>query len=110
MMAYVLLFVPEEVRDAPKFGVSAPGDPKIDFRKVNQHVNDVIAAIAPNDSVERFTALGVKVIEAAGYFVDKNTVAAGDYRIKARRFVVATGSTAFIPPIPGRLIWISAAR
>jgi len=41
------------------------------------------------------------VILAAGRFVDKSTVVAGEYRIKARRFVVATGSSPFVPPIPG---------
>lgn len=64
-------------------------------------MHGAIAAIAPNDSVERFTGLGVKVIEAAGHFVDAGTVEAGDTRISARRFVVATGSAPFVPPIPG---------
>lgn len=91
----------QSIRELDKFGVSITGEPRIDYKKVNQHVQDVIGAIAPNDSVERFTSLGVKVIEAAGYFIDKQTVSAGDYLIKARRFVVATGSSAFIPPIPG---------
>jgi pyruvate/2-oxoglutarate dehydrogenase complex dihydrolipoamide dehydrogenase (E3) component len=45
--------------------------------------------------------LGVKVIEAAGKFTDPKTVVAGDFIIKARRFVVATGSSAFVPSIPG---------
>jgi pyruvate/2-oxoglutarate dehydrogenase complex dihydrolipoamide dehydrogenase (E3) component len=88
------------IREAVHFGVFAD-EPKVDFRKVNKHIKSVIAAIEPNDSVERFTALGVKVIEAAGKFIDKNTVNAGDYTIKARRFVVATGSAPFVPPIPG---------
>ncbi len=88
------------IREAAHFGVMAD-EPKIDFRKVNQHIKSVIDSIAPNDSVERFTALGVKVIEAAGKFTDKNTVQAGDYTIKARRFVVSTGSAPFVPPIPG---------
>ena len=61
----------------------------------------VSGAIAPNDSVERFTSLGVNVIEERGEFVDANTVKAGDTLIKARRFVIATGSSAFVPPIPG---------
>src|SRR5690606_35936179 len=51
---------------------------------------------------ERFTGLGVHVITAPGRFIDKSTVAAGEYyRIKARRFVVATGSSPLVPPIPG---------
>ena len=61
----------------------------------------VIGAIAPHDSVERFTGLGVHVIEAAGKFIDARTVEAGDYQIKARRFVVSTGSSPGTPPIPG---------
>ncbi len=85
---------------APQFGVSA-GEAKVDFKKVHDHIHAVIDGIAPSDSVERFTALGVKVIEAAGAFVSADTVVAGDYEIKARRFVVSTGSSAFVPPIPG---------
>lgn len=88
------------IRELAEFGVFAD-EPKIDFRKVNAHIKSVIASIEPNDSVERFTALGVKVIEAAGIFTDKNTVTAGDYTIKARRYVIATGSAPFVPPIPG---------
>lgn len=88
------------IREAAGFGVFAD-EPRVDFRKVNQHIRSVIDAIAPNDSVERFTALGVNVIEAAGKFIDKNTVEAGGQLIKARRFVIATGSSPFVPPIPG---------
>ncbi|MCB1458616.1 MAG: FAD-dependent oxidoreductase [Nitratireductor sp.] len=89
------------VREAPDFGVMADAGFAVDARKVNDHVKSVIAAIEPNDSQERFTALGVTVIRAAGRFTDANTVIAGDNQIRARRFVVATGSSAFVPPIPG---------
>jgi pyruvate/2-oxoglutarate dehydrogenase complex dihydrolipoamide dehydrogenase (E3) component len=76
--------------------------PGIDFAKVHGHVHGVIAAIAPNDSKERFAGLGVRVIEGTARFKDKRTVAVGDaIEIKARRFVVATGSTPAAPPIPG---------
>ena len=76
-------------------------EPAIDPAAVNRHVQSVIAAIAPNDSVERFQGLGVQVIQAAGRCIDKKTVAAGDYLIAARRFVIATGSSPVVPPIPG---------
>lgn len=88
------------MRTASRFGIAAV-EPQVDPAAVNAHVHDVIAAIAPNDSVERFTGLGVRVIVAPGRFVDKRTVVAGDYRIKARRFVIATGSSPVVPPIPG---------
>ena len=61
----------------------------------------VIAAIAPNDSVERFGALGVTVIKGEARFVSRSTVMVGDQAIKARRFVIATGSRPAAPPIPG---------
>jgi pyruvate/2-oxoglutarate dehydrogenase complex dihydrolipoamide dehydrogenase (E3) component len=62
----------------------------------------VIAAIAPNDSTERFTGLGVRVIQGQARFKDKDTVVVGnDIEIRARRFVVATGSSPAIPGIPG---------
>jgi pyruvate/2-oxoglutarate dehydrogenase complex dihydrolipoamide dehydrogenase (E3) component len=74
----------------------------VDFAKVHAHVQGVIAAIAPNDSRARFIGLGVQVIEGAARFKDAATVAVGDkFEIKARRFVIATGSSPAIPPIPG---------
>ena len=85
---------------APPFGIdyAAPG---IDFRRVHDHVHGVIAGIAPVDSVERFEGLGVKVIKAEARFASAREVVAGGQRIQARRFVVATGSTPLVPPIPG---------
>ncbi len=90
----------QAMRNGAKFGVT-PVEPQVNFKAVMAHVKSVIAAIAPNDSVERFTALGVRVVQAEGKFKDTRTVVAGDITIKARRFVIATGSSAFIPPIPG---------
>ncbi|MBO6717892.1 MAG: FAD-dependent oxidoreductase [Rhizobiaceae bacterium] len=90
----------QSMRRAAKFGI-ADVDPDIDFRKVNKHIHSVIEAIAPNDSVERFTALGVRVIQAEAKFRDRRTVVAGEFEIRARRFVIATGSSALVPPIPG---------
>ena len=79
----------------------APVAPEIDYAVAKDHVAGVIATIAPHDSVERFEGLGVKVIEAYGRFVSPNEVEAGDTRIRARRIVIATGSSPFVPPIPG---------
>ena len=89
------------IREGLDFGIRAAGDVSVNMKKVHDHVHNTIAAIAPNDSVERFTALGVKVITSAGKFIDAKTVEAGAYQVKARRFVIATGSSPFIPPIPG---------
>src|SRR5207248_417970 len=83
------------------FGVSASAL-DVDFGKVHAHVHGVIAAIAPNDSRERFAGLGVQVIQGTARFKDRKTVVVGNgIEIRARRFVVATGSSPALPPIPG---------
>jgi len=90
----------EVVRRSGRFGVNGH-EPAIDFAKVHAHVHGVIAAIAPHDSVERFEGLGVTVLRGAARFSGPAEVEAAGQRIRARRFVVATGSAAAVPPIPG---------
>ena len=90
----------ESARRAGQFGVRL-GPPEIDYQAVHDHVHGVIAAIAPHDSVERFEALGVTVIQEHGRFTGPRTVVAGEHEIEARRFVIATGSSPAAPPIPG---------
>ena len=75
--------------------------PTVDYAAAKDHVHDVIATIAPVDSVERFEGLGVNVITEFGRFISPTEVQAGDTIIQARRFVIATGSSPFVPPIPG---------
>ncbi len=82
------------------FGISPPDTP-VDFKKVMQQVKEVIATIAVHDSVKRFEELGVQVIQETGQFIDKTTLSAGPKKIKAKHFVIATGSSANIPPISG---------
>ena len=83
-----------------KFGVYSQF--KVDFARARHHVHKVIAAIAPNDSVQRFTGLGVRVIAGRARFTDPATVMVdGSIAVQARRFVIATGSSPAIPPIPG---------
>jgi pyruvate/2-oxoglutarate dehydrogenase complex dihydrolipoamide dehydrogenase (E3) component len=87
-------------RHAEGFGVDyAP--PHIDLARVQAHIKQTIAGIAPHDSVERFEGLGVTVLRSHAEFIDERTIEAGDARISARRFVLATGSSAFVPPIAG---------
>ena len=82
------------------FGVS-PVEPSVDFATAKDHVNQVIATIEPHDSQERFEGLGVRVIREFGNFISETEVQAGETIIKARRIVIATGSSPFVPPIPG---------
>ncbi|MCZ7641910.1 MAG: FAD-dependent oxidoreductase [Pseudorhodoplanes sp.] len=87
------------VRTSGAFGIEATVT--VDFTKVRAHVHEVIATIAPNDSVERFRGLGVRVIKGEARFVGPKTVRVGDTTIQARRFVIATGSRPALPSIPG---------
>jgi pyruvate/2-oxoglutarate dehydrogenase complex dihydrolipoamide dehydrogenase (E3) component len=90
----------EACRSSTRFGLQGH-EPVVDFAAVQAHVAGVIAAIAPHDSVERFEALGVHVIQAAASFTGRAEVMAAGQRIRARRFVVAAGSSPAIPPVPG---------
>ncbi len=82
------------------FGV-APVVPRIDPGAVADHIAGVIAAIAPHDSQARFEGLGVRVIRAHGRFTAPDRVEAGGQMIRARRFVIATGSRPAVPEVPG---------
>jgi pyruvate/2-oxoglutarate dehydrogenase complex dihydrolipoamide dehydrogenase (E3) component len=89
-----------EMQCAPAFGI-LPDTIRVDFARVMAHVHGAIAALAPNDSVARFTALGVRVIAGHAEFRDPQTIVVGETPISARRFVIATGSSPAVPPIPG---------
>ncbi|WP_299810402.1 FAD-dependent oxidoreductase [uncultured Roseibium sp.] len=83
-----------------RFGISSAGR-TIDFAKANDHVRQVIAAIEPHDSQERFEGLGVTVLRETATFTAPGVLIAGEHEIRARRFVIATGSSPMVPPIPG---------
>ncbi len=84
----------------PAMGVTG-APPTVNFAAVKAHVADTIAAIAPHDSVERFTGLGVTVIEERARFIAPRRVRSDSVEVTAKFFVIATGSTAMVPPIPG---------
>lgn len=71
------------------------------WEAAHDHVRATIATIEPHDSQERFEGLGVRVIRDYGQFLSPTEVQAGGYVIQARRFVVSTGSSPFVPPIAG---------
>jgi pyruvate/2-oxoglutarate dehydrogenase complex dihydrolipoamide dehydrogenase (E3) component len=98
-----LLAAAKRVKAARSNGAFGLGDavPSVDFPAVMRHVHEVIAAIAPTDSVERFQGLGVRVIQTEARFTGPREVTAGDAVITARRIVIATGSAPTVPPIPG---------
>jgi pyruvate/2-oxoglutarate dehydrogenase complex dihydrolipoamide dehydrogenase (E3) component len=84
----------------PDMGIYG-GEARVDFAAVKAHVADVIAEIAPHDSVARFTELGVTVIEERAAFTAPRIVQSENYEVRAKFFVIATGSKPVLPPIPG---------
>ncbi|MEZ5814269.1 MAG: FAD-dependent oxidoreductase [Alphaproteobacteria bacterium] len=92
--------VAQGFRTSGAYGVK-PQEPEVDFAAVKDHVQSVIDAIAPHDSVERFEALGVRVIKDAAAFKDAHTIMAGGHQYAFRKAVIAAGSRAGLPPIEG---------
>ena len=88
------------IRRAGPLGISV-SEPEVDYAGAMAHVRRAIARIEPHDSQERFEGLGVRVLRDTGRFIDARTVQAGDSRIRAKYFVIATGSAPAIPAIPG---------
>jgi pyruvate/2-oxoglutarate dehydrogenase complex dihydrolipoamide dehydrogenase (E3) component len=92
--------VADVIRRGGRFGVNGM-EPTVDFLRVREHIREVIAGIAPQDSVARFEGLGVRVIQDTAVFTGPREVRAGGTTVHAKRFVIATGSTAAVPPIDG---------
>lgn len=90
----------QAMRDATSLALPST-DPKIDWRDVQARIRTTIATIAPVDTIARYRAMGVHVIEASARFTGRDSLRAGDTIVRARRFVIATGATPVIPPIPG---------
>jgi pyruvate/2-oxoglutarate dehydrogenase complex dihydrolipoamide dehydrogenase (E3) component/uncharacterized membrane protein YdjX (TVP38/TMEM64 family) len=94
-----------QMRHASKYGLS-DANPSFSFKAVMQRVHDVIKAIEPHDSIERYTGLGVEVLQGYGKLVNPWTVevALNDgttQRLTARSIVIAAGARPFVPPLPG---------
>lgn len=84
---------------AARLAAAASATP--DLAAALARVRKTVAAIAPHDSAERMASLGVEIVVARARFLDSHTVKAGERRLRARRFLIATGSRPAIPPIPG---------
>ncbi|NJK37699.1 MAG: FAD-dependent oxidoreductase [Oscillatoriales cyanobacterium RM2_1_1] len=89
-----------EVKHAAQFGIYTES-PRINFAEAAGHVQQVIKTIEPHDSPERFRGLGVDVIFGEGKFTDGRTFEVNGRQLKARNFVISTGSRPAVPPITG---------
>ncbi|HCT72398.1 FAD-dependent oxidoreductase [Psychrobacter aquimaris] len=97
--------VAEQMRHAERYGLENT-PPEFSFKNVMTRIHKVIADIAPNDSIERYTDLGVEVLKGYAKFIDPWTVEialndGGTQTLTARSIVIATGARPFIPDLPG---------
>ncbi|MGV3490839.1 MAG: dihydrolipoyl dehydrogenase family protein [Devosia sp.] len=90
----------QALRDGAPFGI-AVDEPRISFRRVHDHIEQVIAALSPQSSAPHLKTQGIEFIAGAARFVSKKAVKVGDTEIRARRFVIATGAKPTVPAIPG---------
>ena len=94
-----------QIRTADRFGIKgALGT--VDFAAVMQRVQDVIRTIEPHDSVERYTGLGVEVLQGharitSPWSVEVALADGGSRTLTTRNIVIAAGASPFVPPIPG---------
>lgn len=94
-----------QMRHAGRYGLTDTVH-EIPFASVMARIHGIIAAIAPHDSVERYTGLGVEVLKGHAHLIDPWTVeitdAAGEQRrLTTRAVIIATGARPFLPPLPG---------
>ena len=97
--------IAEQIRHGENYGLEN-ATPQFSFKKVMARVHKVIADVAPHDSVERYTDLGVDVVKGYGKLIDPWTVEiklndGGTQTLTARTIVIATGARPFVPPLPG---------
>jgi len=90
----------EQIRESEKWGLDRQ-EPQFAFEKVFERMRARRAKIAPNDSQERFESLGVDVFRGEARFVSPHEVEVDGQKLRARNFVIATGSRAAIPEIEG---------
>ncbi|MFT5124293.1 MAG: pyruvate/2-oxoglutarate dehydrogenase complex dihydrolipoamide dehydrogenase (E3) component [Kiritimatiellia bacterium] len=90
-----------DVKSAGAYSVHVPGEPEADFAQVMERMRKLRSQISENDSVQRFTDLGVDVFLGEGKFVSSDTVEVDGKLLRFRKAVIATGARAASPPIPG---------
>ncbi len=90
----------DQIRRADEYGLKSAAA-EFDFAEVMERVQGVVKKVEPHDSVERFTGLGVEVIEGAAMIKDPYTVEVNGQTLTARNIVISTGARPFVPPIEG---------
>lgn len=88
------------VRNADHYGIRVT-QAVTDMQQVNASIQKAVEQIQQHDSHERFRELGCDIYTGSARFVNAHNIQVGDAVLNAKRFVVATGSTAWVPDIEG---------
>ncbi len=89
------------MKNAERFGLPHVILERPDFGKIAARIQSVISTIQKHDSEERFCNLGAKVEHGQAFFVDEHAITLNGKRHSAKNWVIATGSSAAVPPIGG---------
>ncbi len=97
--------IAEQIRHAERYGLEG-ADPRFSFKAVMSRIQAIVAAIEPNDSVERYTGLGVDVVKGYAKIVDPWTVEIArddgtSQRLTTRSIIIAAGAAPLVPDLPG---------
>ena len=90
-----------QMKTADRFGLPLVDLPPVDFREVAQRIKSVIDTIQQHDSEQRFCKLGAKVVFGEPHFIDEHSLRLNGQTFAANNWVIATGSSPVVPPIPG---------
>jgi len=89
------------MKNGPQFGLPVLSPPPVDCKQISARIRSVIEVIQKHDSVERFCKLGAKVEFGNPEFIDEHAVSLSGRSFAARTWVIATGSSAAVPPVAG---------
>lgn len=89
-----------QARHGARYGI-AGCDPEYSFREVMERVQRVVDTVAPHDSIERYTELGVECVQGAAQILSPYRVRIDDRELTTRNIIIAAGASPFVPPVPG---------
>jgi len=92
--------IAHSIRTAHKYGISI-NEPTIDMKAVREHLRHVIQEVYQHETPEETAKRGIEVVLGEARFVDAGTIQVGERQMQAKKFIIATGGRAAIPPIPG---------
>ncbi|MGW8187549.1 MAG: dihydrolipoyl dehydrogenase family protein [Desulfobacterales bacterium] len=90
-----------QMKSVDRFGLPPVDLSPVDFHKIAKRIKSVIGTIQQHDSEQRFCKLGAKVVFGEPHFIDEHSVRLNGQTVAAKNWVIATGSSAVVPPIPG---------